>query len=218
MEKEVASPKFPECYQTKIDEILSHTPEEDREKIRSTLVSFAFLHQNAGELCRLPCVSTASLVERGELLFCVLDGLETPDCPELFEDFVPPDTIPFQKVNRNLFGEFDDEVKRIFRARYPTYPEEFLAFPIVEWAVNIIPVFSLEFMFRDDGETLAQKVVQIIRENYANDSLEIFLTQAWALIDAKWPPQSIDSWKGKGGMLERLGCSMCFPARVSILE
>jgi len=214
-----ACEQLAESYQAKIDDILSHTPEENKEKVRSTLVSFAFLHQNAFELSKLPCVSQASITDRAELLFLVLDALDIPDCPELLEEILPPEMIPFQKVNRNLFGAFDEEVKKIFTARNPNFPEDFLAYPIVEWAVNIIPTFTFQLVIDGGAESFEKDTVHFIRENYTPDSLQVFLSQAWALIDAKWPPKKgIHSWKGKGGIFERLGCSMCFPARASILE
>jgi hypothetical protein len=148
--------------------------------------------------------------------------METPDCPEMYEEDAHPQTADFQKYNRYLFSELDEKISEGYHAVYPKEKEkekEYDVFPspVVEWAVNILPSFHLPCLEDVDAPTLEDKIAYVVTTQYDPAELGVYVQQAWAYLHSHWPPNDLREWTGPSGLLDRLRCTMCYPARLSLL-
>jgi len=190
----------------KVNEILSQTPPEKVARVKSSLLSFGFLFINSEKISEL--LPLQSLLDEANKIFDHLSALETPDCPEIFSPDVTTEIINYQKINRYLFQFFDERILEFWKTLYPL-EDITLAYPVIEWAENILP--SLPQIMFDEG-TLQSNTLKTIRASYHQAALNNYLKRGWEIIEY-WEREIT----GKEGLINLLWCDMCYPARLSIL-
>ncbi|MDR2723992.1 MAG: hypothetical protein LBB25_02165 [Holosporaceae bacterium] len=191
---------------------------ETANRVRQTSFSFEYLNSNAQRISSL--VSAEYLYGCLDQLFSHIDEIEVPDCPELWllEREPTLDEINFQKVNRNLFGEVDELIKNGF---CKLYKDQELAFPVIEWAANVLPCMQIELIDTFEGENLAAKIKDCVTKNYAQPQLEQYLQDGWRVLQQRVHEIEHTATELRtvqiDQLFDRMRCSMCFPARVSAL-
>jgi hypothetical protein len=198
-----------------IDSLVSLAPQDIQVRVRATLFSFAFLYYHSKDFSDALQAQPQSLVERAQTLISLLDMLDVPDCPEIFDE--NPEELNYQKLNRYLFDEVDEMIKSKFCQAYPGHSLEFFPSPVVEWAVNILPTFYLPIIQSMEGDNFSEQVLNCIQTSYDPENLNSYLREGWSIIVAHWPITDASIWISQGGLLDRLRCTMCYPARLSLL-
>lgn len=193
--------------------ILEHTPTDKVSAVNSTLSSFAFLKQHSQRLATLPDATSDAIVGRIKHIFENLDSIETPDCPEVEGECVP-EMIMFQKINRTLFIALDDSLQRDFDGANQDY--EF-AFPVIEWAENVIKELTFDNIRKSPGANFEAQTIHLIESKYNQKELQKYFEEGWELVEKddciiNNSPANIPILAGK------LRCTMCYPARASILK
>lgn len=195
---------------------------EFNQKIISTIESFWYLSDNAQMLSMLPQASSQSLFERLGNILSHLDTFQAPDCPELeLLGIQPtPEEIIYQKVNRYLFESVDKVLREKFLA---SHPNTLFSFPVIEWAVNVMPNFELSTVSKLEENTILESKIKLyIRDHYLPASLEVYFKQGWSWLTERIN-EILSSNPDNRGELEkelfnRLRCDMCYPTRASILS
>lgn len=190
-------------------------------RAESTIKSFEYLDTYALDLAQSPLISTDALCRKLNYIVENPEKFKTPDCPELdLIDSPPFSEMIFQKVNRWLFEEFDDFIYECFK-RNMNYNTN-LSFPVVEWAVNVIPNFELPIVSRMPGSDLTTKIENFIKAYYFPQNIETYLKRGAVLLDC-WVKKIEQEMENDARPLsvdleKRLQCDMCYPARISALS
>lgn len=211
-----------------IELILNHVPEEHLERVRSTILSFYFLHQHATALSQLREASPEYINERIHYLFANLKTLPDVEVPELkpttediehIEELVKKaeEERTFQKLNRNLFTPLDDAIEAAFKKEYTDVQ---FASPVIEWAENIIPELSDKAVHEAKEETLEAQWVHFLRDHDARKVLVQYLQSAYKAIQEQVavlksmsdPDVQVRSVKK---LIDKLRCSMGYPERAA---
>lgn len=198
-----------------------YEPFTKNSKILSTVQSFNFLFDRAKKLSELPEASIQSISKRLEYLINHPDIFKMPDCPELEFLGIEPSTqqILYQKINRYLFDEVDDALKDQF---HTTYPAGSFSFPVIEWAVNIMPNFEFDIIDTfNENQPFSNNLKSFVDKHYSPGLLKSYFEQGKILLTERQKDIAELNTDNNSKYLEelynRLRCDMCYPARVSAM-
>jgi len=199
--------------------LLEHTPHQHLPRVASTLCTFFFLYTLSTPLSLHSSASLSALLQRAHLLLSQLHLLPAPDCPEMEDVSCKPSQVTNQKLNRFLFSDVDDAIREQWRTTCGASEELILAWPIIEWADNIISGFISRLEAEYDGMEAQQKVALVITEGYCVDSVKGWLEEGWKAISREWERVQDDHENdGIRRIVDRLRCDMCYPARLSLFH
>jgi len=201
----------------------SYTESDTKVKVASTLFSFAFLHLNSETLSN---VSTSSFAKQSIQLLNIIDELDTP--LQLAEHSTEFDSshaeLKFQKLNRYLFKQADEIIEKHFLQVMNVSENEEVkeslkdwAYPVIEWASNVMPTFELIFLTNAQTKELEYSLILDQINRFDTNELVSYLKLGWNRVINHLESARNGNNSRIQKLISRLRCSMCYPARVSIL-
>jgi hypothetical protein len=181
-------------------------PVENLKKSLSTVKTFAFLYLYSDHLSNISQLKKKFISERLEELFDNLNNLEAPDCPELLID-ESNDRLTYEKINFYLFEAADNELLKIFTNHM--LDEIPFAFPVIEWSVNLVPLFQYEILLENLNKA---SLINFIESNYSPENAKDYFKMGWELLSKRFQKEQLSN-----ELINVLRCDMCYPARVSIM-